>query len=119
MKIENYLEALNDLSHHESLFRKSVEEISLLEYRVLDLVFDGPLCLKMISRTRGVAPQAIGRVCARLSRRGILNIERDERDGRAKRVSLTQEGIALHGKGTEALEEIIAEYDLALLRECG
>lgn len=110
MNIENYLEQLNEMSHHEAQFNKACELLTLLEFRVLDIVFDEPLCVKNISQCRGVAPQAIGRVCSRLADRGIVDINTDERDGRAKRVSLTPIGIALHGKGSEALEGIIQQY---------
>ena len=110
MDTETYLKQLNEFSHDEAQFRKKCGHVSLLEYRVLDLIFDEPLCLKNISQSRGVAPQAIGRVCSRLEKRGIVNIDTDDRDGRAKRVSLTPVGIAIHGKGSEALEEIIERY---------
>jgi DNA-binding MarR family transcriptional regulator len=110
MDTNKYLKNLNVLSKHETEFHKKSELLSLMELRVLDLVFDGPMCLKEISKQRCAAPQSIGRVCSRLQERGVLNIELLERDKRTKMVSLTPVGLALHGKGMEALEDIIAAY---------
>jgi DNA-binding MarR family transcriptional regulator len=92
MDVNDYLELLNEMDAVEQAYRKASPSLSLKEFRVLNLVDANPLHLNKISGTRSVAPQGIGKLCARLEKRGLLQIERDRRDKRAKNISLTPAG---------------------------
>lgn len=107
MDVKTYLKYLEDIDLIESNFRKASLGISIREYRVLAMVEEQPLNLNNISRARSVTPQGIGRTCARLAKRGYLKIERDQRDKRAKRVTLTTEGIELADRCRAVLEKSI------------
>lgn len=105
--VSEYLENLNEISRHDALFRALIKEVSMWEYRVLYLVRKKPLHLNAISSTRLIAQQGVGRMCERLRKRGLLDIQRDPRDKRAKLVQLTTKGAILTKKCEKALKKTI------------
>lgn len=108
MDVDVYLRLLTDVDETASAFRSQVSECSLIEFRIMDLVAKNPgLCLNEIGEERSVFQQGIGRLAKRLHYRGLVEVVRNDRDGRAKHVILTEEGRKLRAHCRRVLSEIV------------
>jgi DNA-binding MarR family transcriptional regulator len=104
-------------------------EVSSNEYDVLYTVSKAPQGLTMVEINRGILMTQTGlsRLVANLVRRGLLHRERDEKDARAVRLTLTDAGREVqrsvgrrHAAAVAAtMSEVLAPDKLVLLRELG
>jgi len=101
--VSNFLKELNEQDKIEAKFRRSMGECTLIDFRVLSSVSHTAKRMSDLSDMRGTARQGIGKVCQRLHQQGYVNIERDSRDGRARLVTITQEGKKLRNLCGRAL----------------
>ena len=88
----SYLKKLTEQEKVAAAFKVMTNGVSLFEYRLLRIVVDGPKRLKNIAQLRGVSPQGMGKIYRRLASEGLLTVEVDPRDKRARLVTLNQEG---------------------------
>lgn len=107
-KVDSYLNLLQEIDHHASLFRAKVDDCSLIEFRIMELVDRQPdLCLHDISRERFVVQQGVGRLAKRLHKRGLVDVVRSERDQRAKHVILTRKGKQVKARCRDVLMAVL------------
>lgn len=90
---------------------------------VIDRLFDQPPTIKQAARAMGSSHQNVKQLALKLSGKGLLKLERDERDTRATRLRLTDEGHTLWNKVrtqrdafNEKLFDGICEADLKTAR---
>lgn len=62
---------------------------------VIDKLFDRPPTVKQAARAMGSSHQNVKQIALKLSDKGMLRLEKDERDARATRLRLTGESRAL------------------------
>jgi DNA-binding MarR family transcriptional regulator len=65
---------------------------------VIDRLLDQPPTIKQAARAMGSSHQNVKQLALKLNLKGLLDLEKDERDTRATRLSLTQEGRSLWKK---------------------
>lgn len=89
----------------------------------IDRLFDQPPTIKQAARALGSSHQNVKQLALKLNAKGLLKLEKDERDARATRLSLTQEGRSLWKKVRmqrepfhEKLFDGISEQELKTVR---
>lgn len=65
---------------------------------VIDRLFDQPPTIQQVARAMGSSHQNVKQLALKLNNKGLLKMEKDERDTRATRLSLTEEGHSLWEK---------------------
>lgn len=109
MGVDDYLEMLNDIDEHSAKFRSTVGDCTWQEFRVLDLVAQEPsLRINEIGIERSVYQQGIGRIAARLERKGLVKVVRNERDKRARNLVLTEQGRKVRARCRQVLQTLVA-----------
>ena len=90
---------------------------------VIDRLFDQPPTIKQTAHAMGSSHQNVKQLALKLSGKGLLKLERDERDTRATRLRLTEEGHTLWNKVrtqrdafNEKLFDGVSEVDLKTAR---
>lgn len=109
--IASYLDLLNQFDRRAAEFEAEMIELSLHEYRVLAAIAREPLIIKDVAHKRSVAPQGVGRQVERLRARGLVSVERYERDKRAKIARVTETGRATLDRGETILERVLSRPD--------
>jgi DNA-binding MarR family transcriptional regulator len=88
----------------------AAEETTIAQYRSLVVLASrGPQRLVDLAGTLGVAPSTTGRMCDRLTRKGLLRRHRARADRRVVLVSITAAGRAVVDQATARRRELIAE----------
>lgn len=59
---------------------------------VIDRLFEQPPTIKQTARAMGSSHQNVKQLALKLSAKGLFQLEKDERDSRATRLNLTEEG---------------------------
>lgn len=62
---------------------------------VIDRLFDQPPTIKQVARAMGSSHQNVKQLGLKLSSKGLLGLEKDERDTRVTRLRITEKGHAL------------------------
>ena len=99
MNANEFLNQLHTYDRVVSEYKNTEAPISLHELQLLNMLRKKDMPLVELSTKRGVYPQGISRMCARLAIRGLVNIDTPKRDKRKKIVSITEQG---HDKAIEA-----------------
>jgi DNA-binding MarR family transcriptional regulator len=82
------------------------------------LVFGGPKALGELAAAEQVKPPTMSRVVAGLRRNGLVEIRRDPRDSRRRKIQASGKGVRLLGQGRERrIEELAAHLDVLTDRE--
>jgi len=81
------------------------------------LVFGGPMTLGQLARLEQVKAPTMSRIAAGLKRSGLARIERDAKDARRIRVSVTPKGERLLQQARQRRIQIVAETLGALSEE--
>lgn len=90
MDLVVYLKKLNKI---DTCFKTQKTGVNIAEFRLLHEVKKASNSgISALSHERNITPQSFGRMCASLATRGLISVEKDTRDKRAKRVSLTRKG---------------------------
>ena len=93
----------------------AAEETTIAQYRSLVVLASrGPQRLVDMAAALGVAPSTAGRMCDRLTRKGLIRRQRARADRRAVLVSITPAGRAVVDTATSRRRALIAEI-LAVL----
>lgn len=109
MDVDKYLDMLHNIDEHSSRFRSCIEDCTWQEFRVLDLAAKQPsFRLNDIGNERSVYQQGIGRIAARLAKKGLADVIRNERDGRARNLVLTDKGRQVRAKCRRVLSGLLA-----------
>lgn len=106
-----YLEHLNKIDQDQALFEERLKVLTMREYRMLADIAKTPMIIKAVADRRAVAAQGVGRQLDRLRERGLIAVERYERDKRAKIATATDAGRELLGRGETILAEIVGSAD--------
>ena len=109
MELDQYLDLMLEVDECNASFRKEIEDCSLLEFRVLDLIAHNPKSrLKDLSQIRSVYAQGVGRLVARLEERGLVDAITCTRDRRAKQIELTAAGRRLYERCMQVMGRLCA-----------
>ena len=93
----------------------AAEETTIAQYRSLVVLASrGPQRLTELAVALGVAPSTAGRMCDRLTRKGLIRRHRARADRRAVLVSITPAGRAVVDSATARRRGLIAEILAAL-----
>lgn len=93
----------------------AAEETTIAQYRSLVVLASrGPQRLVDLAGALGVAPSTTGRMCDRLTRKGLLRRQRARADRRVVLVSITAAGRAVVDQATAPGRELITEILAAL-----
>src|ERR1700728_2668760 len=93
----------------------AAEETTLAQYRALVVLASrGPQRLVDLAGALGVAPSTAGRMCDRLTRKGLIRRHRARADRRAVLVSITPAGREVVDQATARRRALIAEILTAL-----
>jgi DNA-binding MarR family transcriptional regulator len=93
----------------------AAEETTIAQYRSLVVLASrGPQRLVDLAGALGVAPSTTGRMCDRLTRKGLLRRHRARADRRVVLVSITAAGRAVVDQATARRRELITEILAAL-----
>jgi DNA-binding MarR family transcriptional regulator len=93
----------------------AAEETTIAQYRSLVVLASrGPQRLVDLAGALGVAPSTTGRMCDRLTRKGLLRRHRARADRRVVLVSITAAGRAVVDQATARRRELITEILTAL-----
>jgi DNA-binding MarR family transcriptional regulator len=76
---------------------------------LIPLRHEGPMRLRDLAHAKGADPSTVSRQAAQLVRAGLVSSEADPSDGRARRLALTEEGVAACRRMTQARGAAIAE----------
>lgn len=76
---------------------------------LIPLVHHGPMRLRDLASAKGADPSTVSRQAAQLVSAGLVSSEADPADGRARRMALTDAGLAACRRMTEARAAAIAE----------
>ena len=96
----------------------AAEETTIAQYRSLVVLASrGPQRLGDLAAALGVAPSTAGRMCDRLTRKGLIRRHRTRTDRRAVLVSISAAGRAVVDSATARRRELIAEVLAALPAE--
>jgi DNA-binding MarR family transcriptional regulator len=76
---------------------------------LIPLRHEGPMRLRDLAHAKGADPSTVSRQAAQLVRAGLVSSEADPADGRARRLALTEEGVAACRRMTQARGAAIAE----------
>jgi DNA-binding MarR family transcriptional regulator len=88
----------------------AAEETTIAQYRALVVLASrGPQRMVDLAAALGVAPSTAGRMCDRLTRKGLIRRHRARNDRRAVLVSITAAGRAVVDRATARRRELIAE----------
>ena len=91
-----------------TLTKQESVDCSLIEFRIMDLADENPeLRLNDLGAERWVFQQGIGRLAKRLCEKGLIELRRNRKDGRAKNIILTEQGKAVRAKCREILQTIL------------
>jgi DNA-binding MarR family transcriptional regulator len=94
------------------------EETTIAQYRSLVVLASrGPQRLVDLAAALGVAPSTAGRMCDRLTRKGLIRRHRARADRRAVLVSITSAGREVVDQATARRRALIAEILAALPSE--
>ena len=95
----------------DTLMERELEEFDITTKQwflsmLLDNLFDSPPTIKELAKEMGSSHQNVKQVALKLEQKGLLLLEKDEKDARATRLSLTEKSLKM-GK---SLREKVAGY---------
>jgi DNA-binding MarR family transcriptional regulator len=108
MDIDEYLDKLKQVDVHESLFKYADPGCTFHEFRLMDMIAGGDFRLKDLSGKRAIAPQGVGRMCKALEKRGLVVVQKDSRDGRARIPTLTKYGESIETRARLLLRRLVS-----------
>lgn len=76
---------------------------------LIPLLHNGPMRLRDLAHAKGADPSTVSRQAAELVSAGLVSSEADPADGRARRLALTEAGLATCRRMTEARGAAIAD----------
>lgn len=80
--------------------------VTAKEIHMLEEIGDRPIQLTKLAQKRGITQQAMGKNCNLLKRKGLVVIEPDRSDKRAKKVSISPRGRVV----LEEFESVLREF---------
>jgi len=82
---------------------------------VIDSLFDEPPTIKEVAKEMGSSHQNVKQVALKLEQKGLLKLEKDKKDARATKISLTDESYAFwaktEGKGVAFIEAVFKDIE--------
>jgi DNA-binding MarR family transcriptional regulator len=106
--VNEYLHLLNQVDETAAGFRSKINSCTMVEYRLLAAANNNPgMHLKELSSQRHLYPQGIGRLAGGMKNRGLIEIQRDPADARARNIILTKKGLAVLDRCNEELNHLL------------
>lgn len=105
MDVGFYLDKMNDV---DAIFKGEGAIVNSAEYRLLhEVSLDRAKRISDLSSNRKVTVQSVGRVCASLANRGLITVQTDRKDKRAKLVALTRKGRGAEQRYRNMIEKVL------------
>ena len=124
LELDRYIPALitffaNKMSVGASQIYAQLFQINVIEWRIISMLAVEPnISASRISQIIGLDKGAVSRAIAKLSAENYVKITPDQKDARATRISLTEEGLKLHDRvykvamdREQAIFNVLAEED--------